>query len=836
MPAAASNTCPQCGTPLAGVLLGGLCPVCVQRVAMVEESAFEGHDEEVKKTAGKWQPPALEEMQAMLPQYEFIALLGRGGMGAVYKAVQVSLEREVAIKVLPSDLCEDEEANFVERFKSEARLMAKMNHPAIVDVYDFGETAEGLLYIAMEFIDGTDVAKMIQSQGRLPPDYALAITAHVCDALAFAHGSGVIHRDIKPANILINREGTVKVADFGLAKQSDPELSGLTKTNTAVGTPDFLAPEALIPGLPLDGRADLYAVGVMLYQMLTGELPRGMWTMPSLKLGTDPRFDAIISKAMQTDRNARYSSAWEIRQELDRIVSQPFTAADADLERNGGAAIESAAVANPTRKATTPRKALDSPRPIQRRHYWLYVCSFIVCVAGGVWWWPRPEALNMLPAAPNTRPAALNMPDEQTLLFAGHRYELVRSYPTWEQARDQAVARGGHLATITSPEEADALVNAFGHRLNGTYANFWLGGFRKNEGSPWQWVTGEPFTFTDWDRGEPNSDQFPSYLGLWRHFADSAQVNWVDGPYQTSGYECWRGYIIEWEQESLPVPAWRPSPVRATPEKRISMGKTSGTDSPAHATRAKPFLNSTGMPFVPVTETPTGRRVLFCIWETSRGDHGTMQSATPRASDEFKKPSGMPADLDHPVVMVDWNDAQFFCHWMTDYERYRGIIGPDDLYRLPTVAEWLTAAGVKDGDERVYPWGGSWPPPEGIGNLADNSLRKSGVPSSALDLPGVKDNLQRGRLDYRDDGYATTAPVGSFGPNALGLHDMTGNVWEWCEDLVDPHRKDFPHNRVLMGGSWVDGIGVPLQLSHREDGVPTRRSAFCGYRVVLETD
>ncbi len=823
----APSTCPRCGSPMPKQMLGGLCPACVRRVAMMEESAVEGHDagdsmpapEEVKKVAGKWQPPALEEMQALLPQYQFIALLGRGGMGAVYKAVQVSLEREVAIKVLPSDLCEDEEANFVERFKNEARMMAKMKHPAIVDVYEFGETAEGLLYIAMEFIDGTDVAKMIHSQGRLPPDYALAITAHVCDALAFAHGSGVIHRDIKPANILIHRDGTVKVADFGLAKQSDPALSGLTKTNMAVGTPDFLAPEALIPGLPLDGRADLYAVGVMLYQMLTGELPRGMWTMPGEKLGTDPRFDAIISRAMQTDRNARYSSAWEIRRELDRIVSEPFTAADAELGSNRVAAIESAPVADPTRRATipsSPSKAMDSLRSFQGHHHWLYVCSFVICVAGAVWWWPRPVALNTRPAAPNTRPPALKMHDADTLLFAGHRYELVRSYPTWEQARDQAAARGGHLATITSPEEADALVNAFGHRLNGTYANFWIGGFRKDEGSPWRWVTGEPFTFTDWDRGEPNSDQFPSYLGLWRHFADSAQVNWVDGPYQGHGFECWRGYIIEWEQESLPAPAWRPSPVRAT--------------------REKPFRASFDMLFVPVTETPTGRQVLFCVYETPRRGHGTMLSATLRPQDEFWNPSGMPRDLDHPMVMVDWNEAQLFCHWLTDHDRYRGIIGPDDRYRLPTVAEWLTAAGVKEGEKRVYPWGNTWPPPEGIGNLADSSLKKPGVPSSALELPGVKDNLQRGRLDYRDDGFATTAPVGSYAPNALGLYDMTGNVWEWCEDLMAPHRKDFPHNRVLMGGSWVDGIGVPLQLTHREDGTPTRRSAFCGYRVVLETN
>ena len=148
----------------------------------------------------------------MLPQYDQWEMIGCGGMGAVYKARQTSLDRLVAIKVLPPQVAEDE-AEYIERFKNEARTMAKMNHPAIVAVYDFGETRDELLYIVMEYIDGTDVAKMIQSQGKLPVDHALAITAHVCDALAYAHEHGVVHRDIKPANILINMEGAIKVAD-----------------------------------------------------------------------------------------------------------------------------------------------------------------------------------------------------------------------------------------------------------------------------------------------------------------------------------------------------------------------------------------------------------------------------------------------------------------------------------------------------------------------------------------------------------------------------------------------------------------------------------------------
>ncbi|MEZ5386336.1 MAG: protein kinase [Prosthecobacter sp.] len=309
-----------------------------------------------------WQPPSLDEMRAMLPQYEFISLLGRGGTGAVYKATQISLDRAVAIKVLPVDLFANDDAQFAERFKNEARTMAKMNHPSIVKVFDFGETSTGLLYIVMEFIDGTDVAQIIAAQGKLPEDHALSITAHVSDALAYAHGHGIVHRDIKPANILINMEGAVKVADFGLAKANDPSQSGITKTNLAMGTPDFVAPEAFIPGVPLDGRADLYAMGVMLYQMLTGEIPRGIWTMPSAKLGTDPRFDAIIAKAMQTDREHRYQTATDLRQDLDTILTLPRAVLVAQQQ----AAAEAAARATQAQKraASGPqRRPVSAPSP-----------------------------------------------------------------------------------------------------------------------------------------------------------------------------------------------------------------------------------------------------------------------------------------------------------------------------------------------------------------------------------------------------------------------------------------------------------------------------------------
>ena len=271
----------------------------------------------------QWQPPSPEHLQELLPAYEVLGILGKGGMGAVYKGRQRSLDRVVAIKLLPPEAA-DNDMQFIERFKNEARTMAKMNHPAIVHVYDFGETSDGQLYIVMEYIDGTDVAKMLQSQGKLPPEHALAISAHVCDALQYAHSHGVVHRDIKPANILLNMEGQVKVADFGLSKTNDTSQAGLTKTNMAMGTPDFVAPETLTPGMDVDGRADLYAVGVMLYNMLTGQVPRGAFRMPSVTCATDMRFDKIIGKAMEMDRNLRYQTALDVRRDLDVILTTPL--------------------------------------------------------------------------------------------------------------------------------------------------------------------------------------------------------------------------------------------------------------------------------------------------------------------------------------------------------------------------------------------------------------------------------------------------------------------------------------------------------------------------------
>lgn len=311
--------------------------------------------------ASPWEPPAPEQLAALLPQYEIERMLGRGGMGAVYKGRQIALDRPVAVKILSNHLA-GTDASFAGRFKNEARAMAKLSHPGIVTVYDFGEAAGGLLYIVMEFVEGTDVGAMIAQQGRLHSEHAMAITAHVCDALAYAHECGIIHRDIKPANIMLRNDGVVKVADFGLAKFSseDGKTQGLTQSGMAIGTPHFVAPEALMHGMTLDHRADIYAVGVMLYQMLTGKLPQGLFELPSLQIpGLDPRYDAIIGKALRENREVRYPSVQDLRRDLDAILTQPVVKVEAGAEEAPAALTTRAR----SQRASSP--PVRRPRPAQ---------------------------------------------------------------------------------------------------------------------------------------------------------------------------------------------------------------------------------------------------------------------------------------------------------------------------------------------------------------------------------------------------------------------------------------------------------------------------------------
>lgn len=267
---------------------------------------------------GTWEPPTVEQAEALFPGYELLELIARGGMGAVYLARQVSLDRLVAIKLLPLEV--SMVPGFADNFRREARLMARLQHPNIVAVFDFGQTVGGHLFIVMEYVDGTNLFEMIHGDG-LDAETALAVVAHVCLALDYAHEKGIVHRDIKPANVMIETTGHVKVADFGLARLVEPGADMASAvTQMAMGTPDYAAPEQA-EGLPVDRRADIYALGVVLYEMLCRKVPKGVFQPPSARIGCDVRIDAIVTKAMQQQPEMRYHTAAQMKADVELALT-----------------------------------------------------------------------------------------------------------------------------------------------------------------------------------------------------------------------------------------------------------------------------------------------------------------------------------------------------------------------------------------------------------------------------------------------------------------------------------------------------------------------------------
>jgi serine/threonine protein kinase len=380
--------CPKCQAPLPADAPQGLCPRCLLAAASVPTEAGQ--------PAGRPALPSIGEIAVAFPQLEILEFIGQGGMGFVFKARQPKLDRLVALKILPQSLAAD--PTFAERFNREAKLLARLSHPGIVTVHDFGvAVAAGILpavepgvppggkgvdisgtlpnyeaiasssahlggkmppstsgqrpdatrfyYLLMEFVDGVNLRQAMQA-GRFTPAQALAIVPKICEALQFAHNEGILHRDIKPENILLDAKGRVKIADFGIAKLMEgragsplpaaesndtsgahgvtrPTQTNLTEAGKTLGSPNYMAPEQLEHPGEVDHRADIYSLGVVFYEMLTGELPLGRFAPPSQKSAADPRVDEVVLRALEKERERRQHSAGEVRTQVETIVSDP---------------------------------------------------------------------------------------------------------------------------------------------------------------------------------------------------------------------------------------------------------------------------------------------------------------------------------------------------------------------------------------------------------------------------------------------------------------------------------------------------------------------------------
>lgn len=313
---AEDGKCPRCGAELPIDAPAGLCPRCLMQMGF-ESGAGDDAAAKTKNYQPRFVSPTPEELAPHFPQLEILEPIGHGGMGVVYKARQKDLDRLVALKILRPDI--ETDPAFAERFQREARALAKLNHPSIVTVHDFGRK-DGLFYFVMEYIDGTNLRELERKE-TLQPKEALAIIPQVCEALQYAHDQGVVHRDIKPENVLIDTEGRVKIADFGLAKivGGVPDEAELTGTWQVMGTAHYMAPEQMQGAPGVDHRADIYSLGVVLYEMLTGDLPVGEYLPASKKVHVDVRLDEVVLRAMQRQPERRYQRATDLKTDVETV-------------------------------------------------------------------------------------------------------------------------------------------------------------------------------------------------------------------------------------------------------------------------------------------------------------------------------------------------------------------------------------------------------------------------------------------------------------------------------------------------------------------------------------
>jgi serine/threonine protein kinase len=390
-------------------------------------------------------------------RYEIIGEVGKGAMGVVYRATDPNIGRTVAIKTLRIDIHGTENEEILGRFKNEARAAGMMNHANIITIYDAGEQ-EGMFYIAMEFIEGQTLQGLLKQAHALPVEKATHIVRQVCAGLDYAHARGIIHRDIKPANIMITGDGTVKIMDFGIAKSGG---TGMTSTGQVVGTPNYMSPEQ-VKGKPLDGRTDLFSVGVVLYEMLTGSRPFDGENVTSIiykivhenpptpreVVGLHPGLSAVVMKALAKDPDERFATGAEFGRAVqdygwfrtEEVRPAPEVIR---LDSNSGAiaspapsAPGSAAAATPATKSTpvldstveAPRLADGPPAPAKsgRRSTIAAVVLLVVLAVGAYVGLHRTAPPANPPAAEvnagrESPPAATEAADESTTKPGKHR-------------------------------------------------------------------------------------------------------------------------------------------------------------------------------------------------------------------------------------------------------------------------------------------------------------------------------------------------------------------------------------------------------------------------------
>ncbi|PQJ28573.1 protein kinase domain-containing protein [Rubritalea profundi] len=476
-------------------------------------------------------PPSVDHLAELLPAYKFEKLIAKGGMGAVYKATQTSLDRPVAVKVLPPELGESE--SFRESFIKEAKLMARLNHPNLISVFDFGEV-DNMLYIVMELVDGATLYEKTY-ESHLDQQGALEATIAICRGLANAHEAGILHRDIKPANIFITHSGIPKIGDFGLARPS-----GDTESGVIFGTPGYTAPEVLAAPDTVGPATDIFAVGVMLYELLAGKIPGDLYEPVTKHSKCDPMIDRLIRKAIASDLTQRYSSAEDFADDLEDVFRKskqqeskssaspfltiPATKKPANLASSSN--VKSARTSKTLLKS--PPKKVTSGRGGSNARNFIIIIILLGAIYGVLQWKDTREAQIAQIEADNEKLASTRskpplkepaqppvvtktvtrktleqlrtrlvegdrpmneMPKETISLDNGERFVLfIDKELTWHQAQLWAAKHGAQLATVDSSSDVSAIRKSIP-----SGENVWIGAATAGH-EQWAWTDGTPWT------------------------------------------------------------------------------------------------------------------------------------------------------------------------------------------------------------------------------------------------------------------------------------------------------------------------------------------------------
>lgn len=786
-------------------------------------------------------------------KYELREKLGEGGMGSVFRAQRLLIEDFVAIKFVRPEVLENPDVR--QRFYQEAQVAARIKHPNVVTIHDLGETSDGLVYLVMEFLEGMSLGQLIKKNGPMPLNQTLSIGAQICEALASMLESNVIHRDLKPDNIMLVKDSQnvemVKVVDFGVAKIVESNAR-LTRYKARIGSPVYCSPEQFL-GKPVDHRTDLYGLGVILYECLTGQVPFEAQTEAELLAAivhkTPQRLDEkikgvsvlvadLVQWLLAKDPGDRPYNATQVGKCLESLLDGD-TVPQA-LQRARGDAKPNYVMATPSPDSPSPKRPTNDSATAKR--------------SSGQQPNSSAESTGAKSASNSTRRSSQTARSKKPRRSSWLGYATLTLFGAvimFGLAIERGLDIGGYRASIievvddvvvfskelVSDSHAEPVLKPNRQRASGAPvsttqsikknvlpdSNMRIVATSLSAGVQIPTIKNDTAKSLIKNEAEPRTakiEMIASREGIASRPAKLDESTVANN----SRDDRKRNAVINKKTKRKNDSAARfvvPQGMVWVPETQFMLGDVVGDGSanekPAHIVRVGDFLISkhevTNQEYFAFSK-ETGKHTPEWI------EPGGQYHYQTGADDFYKKIGPGLYALDHPVVGVSWQDAVAYCEWLSKKTSLR--------YRLPTEAEWeLAAQGSKE--KIKYSWGNGSPQIAMGGNVADEAL-KSVLP----DWPTI--------WRAYNDQYVYTSPVKKFSANALGLHDMTGNVWEWCSDWFDenyyqkkvmesPNGPARGTERVIRGGSWSD-TPAKLRISYRRGMPPSFRSNNLGFRVV----